>query len=231
MKRMSFSFLCVTFVCSAAVAGVANAAESVNAQTAHLYLLQAAFHRAASVHDWVNGDSQAVVDQRIVEMLNLWTDEGVLHLQVGGPSDGYYIGTNGVTDPADVENENLCPRLSGVAGTTRGTLCTFFRYVAGSFQAANRIVSLAPAYRTRFDIHGNTADVYFECHYFNVAPAPAASSPWPPRAGLPVWMPTGSQIVADGTAVKRGGEWRFSYLDAPLSIDASVPDDVLSSVR
>jgi len=231
MQRFPIRWVCATLACAVLAVLPAAAADEANTQTARLYILQADFHRAASVHDWVNGDSQAIVDQRIVAMLGLWTAGGVLHLDVGGANDGFYIGTNDVTDPAEVEDQNLCPRVSGTAGATRGTLCTFFRYVAGSFQAANRIASLAPAYRTRFDVQGNTAHVYFECHYFNVAPAAAAAPPWPSRAGLPVWTPTGSQIVANGYAVKSHGEWRFSYIDAPLAADAVVPDDVVPSVQ
>ena len=47
-----------------------------NTQLAELYQLQAAFHRAATVHDPVNGDSAATIDQRIRDMLSLWTDDG-----------------------------------------------------------------------------------------------------------------------------------------------------------
>ena len=232
MKRLSTLACVVAIVCAAATATL-NGADDMNTQTARLYQLQADFHRAASVHDWVNGDTQAVIDARILEMLDLWTPDGVLHLSVGGSFDGFYDYRGDVFTPADVEDVGRCPTLSGAVNTTRGTLCTFFRYVAGSFQLPNRIVSLAPAYKTRFDIQGETAGVYFECHYFNVAPAAAPVVPWPPRAGLPAWTPTGSQVVANGTAVKRHGDWRFfyldgllstdAYLDAPLLADASVP--------
>jgi hypothetical protein len=40
-----------------------------NTQLAELYQLQAAFHAAATVHDPVNGDSAAAIDQRIRDML------------------------------------------------------------------------------------------------------------------------------------------------------------------
>ncbi len=172
-----------------------------NAQLAHLYQLQAAFHRAATVHDPVNGDSAAVIDQRIRDMLSLWTDDGSLNVQVGGALDGDYIG-NG--DPAD---PSTCPTPSGDP-TNRGTLCTFFKYVAGAFQPANKFVSLAPSFLTDFAIHGNTATVYFQCHYFNVAINPAT--------GKPFWTAV-SHLVLDGSATKVNGNWLFSHANGPLA--------------
>jgi len=172
-----------------------------NAQLAQLYQLQAAFHRAATVHDPVNGDSAAVIDQRIRDMLSLWTDDGSLNVQVGGALDGDYIG-NG--DPAD---PSTCPVPSSDP-TNRGTLCTFFKYVAGAFQPANKFVSLAPSFLTEFTIHGNTATVYFQCHYFNVAINPAS--------GKPLWTAV-SHLVLDGTASKVNGVWLFSHANGPLA--------------
>jgi hypothetical protein len=171
------------------------AAERDNTQTSELYRLQAAFHGVASVHDYVNGDSPEVITQRIREMLSLWTSDGVVYLTVGGPRDGYYIG-NG--DPDDA---STCPAVSSDPNN-RGTLCTFFKYVAGSFQPANKFVSLAPSYKTRFDIHGNSASVYFECHYFNVAIDPGT--------GNPLWT-AASHITFDGSARKVDGRWLLSY--------------------
>src|SRR5712692_3850752 len=46
-------------------------------QITHLYQLQAAFHRAASVHS-LTGDPPEVINQRIQDMLALWTDDAVL---------------------------------------------------------------------------------------------------------------------------------------------------------
>jgi hypothetical protein len=172
-----------------------------NTQLVELYQLQAAFHRAATVHDPVNGDSATVIDQRIREMLSLWTDDGSLNVQVGGALDGDYIG-NG--DPAD---PSTCPTPSGDP-TNRGTLCTFFKYVAGAFQPANKFVSLAPSFLTEFTIHGNTATVYFQCHYFNVAINPAT--------GKPFWTAV-SHLVLDGAASKVNGVWLFSHADGPLA--------------
>ena len=168
---------------------------------AELYELQAAFHRAATVHDPVNGDSAAAIDQRIRDMLSLWTDDGSITLEVGGALDGDYVG-NG--DPAD---PSTCPAPSGDP-SNRGTLCTLFKYVSGSFQPANKFVSLAPSYLTEFAIHGNTATVYFQCHYFNVAINPATGN---------LFWNAASHLVFDGSASKVNGVWLFSHANGPLA--------------
>jgi len=164
-----------------------------NSQIAKLYELQAAFHRAASVHDPVNGDSPQVINQRIRDMLSLWTADGSVTLAAGSANDGIYMGQG------DPENLSTCPTPSTDA-TNRGTLCTFFKYVAGSFQPQNKFVSLAPAYKTKFDVDGNTAAVYFECHYFNIATD---------GAGNPLWT-AASHVNFDGFASKVNGNWLFS---------------------
>jgi hypothetical protein len=229
VKRLSIALVCATGMLWAIRPADVAAADDASKQIAQLYQLQTNFHRAASVHDWRNGDSQYVIDQRIIEMLDLWSPGGTIRLAVGGPNDGFYDYRGAVSTPTDVADETLCPRVDGVVGGPRGTLCTFFRYVAGSFQLPNRLASLAPAYRTQFEVFGRAARVYFECHYFNVAPATTAASPWPPTAGLPVWAPTGGQNVASGWAIKQHGDWLFYYLNAPLATDAFVPDDVVPS--
>ena len=176
-------------------------AGTVNKQTAELYQLQAAFHRAATVHDPVNGDSAEVIDQRIRDMLSLWTSDGSVTLEVGGALDGNYAGQGDPSDPS------TCPAPSGNP-TNRGTLCTLFKFVAGSFQPANKFVSLARAYKTSFGIQGKTATVYFECHYFNVATDPTT--------GLPFWK-AASHLVFDGSAEKTNGTWLFSHANSPVA--------------
>jgi hypothetical protein len=172
-----------------------------NSQLAQLYQLQAAFHRAATVHDPVNGDSAAAIDQRIRDMLSLWTDDGSISLQVGGALDGDYVGQG---DPGDA---STCPTPSGDP-SNRGTLCTLFKYVAGSFKMANKFVSLAPSYKTSFHIHGDTSTVYFECHYFNVAIDPGT--------GKPLWT-AASHLAFDGSAQKVEGTWLFSHANGPVA--------------
>jgi hypothetical protein len=156
-----------------------------NTQLGELYQLQAAFHEAATVHDPINGDSPAAIDQRIRDMLSLWTTDGSL---------GNYVG-NG--DPSD---SSTCPPPSGNPANP-GTLCTLFKYVVGSFQAANKFVSLSPSYKTSFDIHGNTASVYFECHYFDVS--------IDPTTGNPRWKAV-AHLIFDGNAEKVGETWLLS---------------------
>jgi hypothetical protein len=167
-------------------------------QTAELHRLQAAFHREASIHDPVNGDSEDALNQRIAAMLSLWTEDGWLWLDVGGARDGYYLGKGDLADPS------ACPPPSTSYGN-RGTLCTFFKYVAGFLQPANKWVSLAPSYKTRFRLRGPNATVYFECHYFNVAMDPAT--------GRPLWAPVG-HTVFDGGARLVEGRWRLSFAHA-----------------
>src|SRR5229473_521401 len=101
-----------------------------NTQLAELYQLQAAFHAASTVHDPVNGDSPVAIDQRIRDMMAIWTEDGVF-VKGGGANAGNYIGTGDPADPA------TCPTPSGDPAN-EGTLCTFFKYIAGSFQPGNK---------------------------------------------------------------------------------------------
>jgi hypothetical protein len=175
------------------------------AQVAALHRLQAAFHRAASVRDAVNGDSEDVINQRITAMLSLWTDDGWTLINLGSPRDGYYLGKG---DPSDA---TTCPAPSGNYGN-QGTLCTFFKYVAGSFQPANKWVSLAPSYKTMIRVRGQTATLSFECHYFNVAMDPAT--------GRPQWTAT-SHILLDGVARLVEGRWLYAHTNGlPAGIPA-----------
>ena len=202
IARVSFWMLSVVLALMTWSTPGHSASKDANTQSARqeqsalaqLYQLQAAFHRAASVHDPVNGDSPEVIEQRIREMLSLWTEDGALVLSVGGALDGTYAGQG---DPDDL---STCPTPS-MDPANRGTLCTFFKYVAGSFQPQNKFVSLAPAYKTHFHVNGNTASVYFECHYFNVATDPTT--------GNPLWT-AASHVSFDGSAARVNGTWLFS---------------------
>jgi hypothetical protein len=175
-------------------ARAAGRINNANTQSAELYQLQAAFHRAASVHS-LTGDTQDVINQRIQDMLGLWTDNGVVLLDVpGNPHDGYYINKG-----------NLFSDCSPPSGdpSNQGTLCTFFKYVAGSFQPQNIFVSLAPSYKTHFSVFGTMASVYFECHYFDVSGSPPA---WAAR----------SHVAFDGQARLVNGQWLFSFAHVPV---------------
>jgi hypothetical protein len=66
-------------------------------------------------------------------------------------------------------------------------------------------VSLAPSYLTSFGVHGDTASVYSELHYFNVAD---------PGTG-PLWK-AASHVAFDGSARKVDGSWLLSHATAPV---------------
>ena len=168
------------------------------AQMTELEQLHATFHGAISVHDPVNGDSPAVINQRIREMLAIWAKDGELTVVSTAATAGNYIG-NG--DPGD---QGTCPKPSGDTSATgqQGTLCTFFKYVAGGMQAPNKFVSLSPAFKTKYvpvkEDGQWKSSVYFECHYFDVSLNPAT--------GLPFWTAK-SHVYLNGEAEKIDGRW------------------------
>src|ERR1700689_4989397 len=136
------------------------------AQMTELERLHAAFHAAVSVHDPVNGDSPAVITQRIREALSIWAKDAQLTVVSTATTAGNYVGNSDPEDPAS------CPLPTGDTSATgqQGTLCTFFKYVAGGLQPTNKFVSLSPAYKTKYDPvrdHDGQwkSSVYFECHY------------------------------------------------------------------
>jgi len=176
------------------------------AQMAELERIHAAFHAAVSVHDPVNGDSPAVITQRIREAIALWTEDGEITIVSTSPAAGNYIGRGDPDDPT------TCPEPSGDTSATgqQGTLCTFFKYVSGGMQAANKFVSLSPAYKTKYvpvrDGFGRwKSSVYFECHYFDVS--------LDPTTGLPLWAAK-SHVDLDGEARKIDGRWRFTHVSS-----------------
>ena len=193
MKTISSRTLMKLVVLGLAVIGVAAAQTSPNTQTAELYQVQAAFHRYATVHDPVNGDTPDVITQRTRDMLLLWTSNAVLYVHGFGAIDGYYIGNGDPDDPSS------CPQPVGAGGAYRGTLCTYFKWVAGSFQAPNKFIVLTPSYLTSFNISGNTATAYWECHYYDVS-----TTPWTAKV----------KIQTRPTFQKVNGSWLFSSIDA-----------------
>jgi hypothetical protein len=68
-------------------------------------------------------------------------------------------------------------------------------------------VALTPSYKESFDVHGNTATVYFECNYFNVAIDPVTQKP--------LWAPV-SHASFTGSARKVNGHWLFSYANGAV---------------
>jgi hypothetical protein len=159
----------------------------VNTQVAELYQLQAAFHAAASGA----GASADVKAQHLSQMLALFTDDAML--VVGGT---IYVG-RGVPGTVTCDPGAL-------------TLCDFFANHAGSFVLGRNWVSLSPSFKTYFDIHGDTAEVYFECHYFDVATGLKEADV---SFGVPGMPETGQ-------ATKVNGVWLLSFGQAafpPLS--------------
>ena len=163
------------------------------------------FHAAVSVHDPVNGDSPAVITQRIRDILAIFTQDAELTVVSTAATAGNYIG-NG--DPDDPES---CPLPSGDTSATgrQGTLCTFFKYVSGGLQQTNKFVSLSPAFKTKYvpvkDAGRWTSSVYFECHYFDVSLNPAT--------GQPFWTAK-SHVDLDGEAKKIDGRWLLTHVSS-----------------
>ena len=83
----------------------------------------------------------------------------------------------------------------------RDAIRTFFSNAA-PFQHPTW-VSLAPSFKTTIDAHGRSADMYFECHFVDLATG-ALVAPGPAYAG-------GTFV---GTAVKRHGHWFFKDVTA-----------------
>jgi hypothetical protein len=184
------------------------------AQWAELEKLHAAFHASVSVHDPVNGDSPEVITQRIREAVALWSEDGEITIVSTSAAAGNYIGKGDPDDPA------TCPEPSGDTSTTgqQGTICTFFKYVSGGLQPANKFVSLSPAFKTKFDPvrdhDGNwKSSVYFECHYFDVS--------LDPTTGMPLWVAK-SHVSLDGNARKVNGRWLFTHVSSSV-VQVPVP--------
>jgi hypothetical protein len=175
---IALSFIAIVAVLAVSV-GVRDAFGGSNGEKSghagEVYALQAAFHHATTLHE--PNDSAARVD----EMLALWAEDGTLTL---GPNTFSGKGVPGT---------DSCAPGSG-------TICDFFTNVAPPFQ--NRWISLSPSFLTAVDVHGNTASLYFECHFFDES-----------------WNKT-IAIAADTTVVRKAGEWKFSNMIAapiPLS--------------
>lgn len=191
------------------------------AQMAELEQLHATFHAAVSVHDPVNGDSSAVITQRIRQVLSIWADDAHLTVVSTANTAGNYIGKGDPDDPA------TCPMPTYDTSATgqQGTLCTFFKYVSGGLQQANKFVSLSPAYKTKYvpvrDEDGQwKSSVYFECHYFDVSVNTAT--------GQPNWTAK-SHVDLDGEARKIDGRWLLTSVSSsavPVPVPAPIPVSV-----
>jgi hypothetical protein len=151
--------------------------QDANKAIAQLYELQASFHDAAAGAG-VDATTKA---KHLSEMLELFTDDAVLIV-----GSTVYIGRGDVN--------TAC-----AAGSL--TLCDFFQNHAGSFVLGRNWAALTSLARTHFEVHGKQADVYFECHYFDVASAAKMSDVSFGVLGQP----------GTGQARKVGGKWLLSF--------------------
>jgi hypothetical protein len=87
--------------------------------------------------------------------------------------------------------------VGGVLYNGKDAVRDFFANHSGAFK--NDWVSLSPSFKTQFDIHHHTAEIYFECHY-----ADPSTIPYVLRA----------DISATGTAKKIHGQWVFWHIVA-----------------
>jgi hypothetical protein len=147
---------------------------------AQLYELQAAFHQAAGGA----GVDAATKADHLEDMLELFTDDAVL---IVGTT--VYIGRGEPNSPT-------CQ-----AGSL--TVCDFFQNHAGSFVLGRNWAALTTLARTHFEVHGKTADVYFECHYFDVATGAKMSDVSYGLLGQP----------NTGQARKVRGKWLLSFAE------------------
>ena len=148
---------------------------------AQLYELQAAFHEAAGGA----GIDAATKAKHLQDMLEIWTDDGIL---VVGST--VYVGRG---DP----NSSTC-----APGSL--TLCDFFQNHAGSFVLGRNWAALTTLARTHFEVHGNQADGYFECHYVDVATGLKMSDASYGLLGQP----------STGQARRVRGKWLLSFAEA-----------------
>jgi hypothetical protein len=147
---------------------------------AQLYELQAAFHEAAGGA----GVDAATKAKHLEEMLQLFTDDAVLIV-----GSTVYMGQGEA-------NTSTCE-----AGSL--TLCDFFQNHAGSFVLGRNWAALTSLARTHFAVDGKRADVYFECHYFDVATGAKMSDVSYGLLGQP----------ATGQAQKVRGKWLLSFAE------------------
>jgi len=179
----------ISLTATAAIVGSATALADANDNTGpaqaigQLYELQAAFHDAASGA----GVDAATKAEHLQEMLDIWTADGVL-----------IVGSTVYSGRGEPNSSTCAP------GSL--TLCDFFQNHAGSFVLGRNWTALTSISRTHFDVHGNAANVYFECHYFDVATAAHMSSASIGLLGQP----------GTGQARNVNGKWLLSFAQVGL---------------
>jgi hypothetical protein len=79
------------------------------AQMAELHDLHATCHAAVSVHDPVDGDSPAVITQRVRDALSIWAEDGALAVVSTTATAGNYVGNGDPTIPRRALNPRAVP--------------------------------------------------------------------------------------------------------------------------
>jgi hypothetical protein len=186
MKIPNITTMLPLALAAAAIAGSVTALadegrnQGPDAAIARLYELQAAFHDAAGGAG-IDANTKA---QHLQEMLEIWTADGVL-----------VVGTTVYTGRGEPSSSTCAP------GSL--TLCDFFQNHAGSFVLGRNWAALTSISRTHFEVHGNLAYVYFECHYFDVATGAKMSDASIGLLGQP----------GTGQARRAGGKWLLSFAE------------------
>jgi hypothetical protein len=181
ISRMVALALAVSLAVTTSVTALADDDDSQDASKAiaQLYELQAAFHKAAAGA----GVDAATKAEHLSEMLALFTDNAVLII-----GSTVYVGRGDVN--------------TGCAAGSL-TICDFFQHHAGSFVLGRNWAALTSLARTHFEVHGKRADVYFECHYFDVVTAAKMSDVSYGLLGQP----------STGQAERVRGKWLLSFAE------------------
>jgi hypothetical protein len=174
-----------TLAAVAMIAGSAVFAGETESRYKDLYELKelhAAFHKAVS-HAGVDATTKA---EALAELLTLWTDDGVI-VSKGVTYSGK--GTPG-TASCDVGAQ---------------TLCDFYNNYAGGLVLGHNWVSLTPIFTESLKLlDHHTADIYFQCIYFDVNNNDAAKSN--ATFGLPT-------LTHTAIARKVHGHWLFAFAE------------------
>ena len=179
-KVLSIALAATALAGSVTALADADDNQGPDAAIAKLYELQASFHEAAGGA----GVDAATKAQHLQEMLDIWTDDGIL-----------VVGTTVYVGRGEPNSSTCAP------GSL--TLCDFFQNHAGSFVLGRNWAALTEISHTHFNVHGNLADVYFECHYVDVATSIRMSSVSFGLAGQP----------GTGQARRVSGTWLLSFAE------------------
>ena len=160
----------------------------------------------------MNGDSPAVITQRIREALSIWAEDAE-HVSTLPRQE--IISATAIRMIPQVA---LHPRATRLPPVNRARCARSSSMLPAGCRQANKFVSLSPAYKTKFvpvkDDDGRwKSSVYFECHYFDVSLDPAT--------GLPLWTAE-SHVDLDGEAKKINGRWLLTHVSSS-AVSVPVP--------